>query len=262
MTDYASDGVNLNATSGVAPTVTLPSAGAEFTGIAFKTSLGSYTPPVLPMSVVNYTAVQTSLNCSPSCSFSIPSTGSGNLLYLEAGSSTKISSVSGGGSWIVPSGCQLTVPGSTGGSLSCAYVLSSVAGASSVNVTMAGTGPTAFALWEVASSSGPFSLDNLGAAQRAGSPVLTVQGVPLTLSGSNDVIFQSAWISGGTNAISLYPGPENPNGQAIFFYSTATSANAGSAALLNTTNGTAPIWINGGTNSAGTGVTGIAFKAP
>jgi hypothetical protein len=262
MTDYASDGINLNATNGLAPTITLPSAGADFTGIAFKTSLGSYTPPSLSMSVVNYTAVQTGINCSPSCSFSIPSTGSGNLLYLEAGSSTKISSVSGGGSWTVPSGCQLTVPGSTGGSLSCAYVLSSVAGASTVNVTMAGTGPTAFALWEVASSSGPFSFDAIGSAQRAGSPVITVQGVPLTLSGSNDVIFQSAWISGGTNAISLYPGPENPNGQAILFYSTATSANAGSAALLNTTNGTAPIWINGGTNSAGNGVTGVAFSTP
>jgi hypothetical protein len=127
---------------------------------------------------------------------------------------------------------------------------------------MSGTGPTAFAMWEIASTNGAFSFDTSGNAQRAGSPTLNVQGIPLPVSGSNDVIFQSAWISGGTNAISLYPGPENPNGQAILFYSTATSANAGSAALLNTTNGTAPIWINGGTNSAGTGVTGIAFKAP
>jgi hypothetical protein len=262
MTDYSSNAVNLNATSGTPPTITLSSAGADFSGIAFRTNLGSYTPPSQPMSVVNYTAVQTALNCNPSCSFRVPAIGTGHLLYLEAGSSKFISSASGGGTWTVPSGCQIAVPGSTGGSLSCAYVLSSTSGATTINVTMNGSGPTAFAMWEIASTGGPFNLDALGTAQRAGSPALDITGVPLSLSGPNDVIFQSAWISGGTNDISLYPGPMEPNGQSILFYSQSSpqSANAGSAALLNTTNGTAPIWINGGTNSAGTGVSGVAFK--
>jgi hypothetical protein len=264
LTDYASDGINLNATSGIAPTITLPSAGADFTGIAFKTNLGSYTPPSGSISVVNYTSnTQAGITCNPSCSFSVPSTGSGHLLYLQGGASSFISSVSGGGTWVVPSGCRIAIPGSTGGSLSCAYVLSSTSGAVTVNVTMQSGGPAAFALWEIASAGSQFSLDNLGTAQRPGSPNLTVPGVALVLSGTNDVIFQSAWISGGSNAISLYPGPENPDGQGTFFYSNNTGLNnAGSAVLLNTTNGTAPIWMNGGTNSAGTGVTGIAFSAP
>lgn len=263
MTDYASDGINLNATSGAPPTVTVPTPGGDFSAIAFKTSLGSYTPPSLPMSVVSYTQVL-GANCTPSCSFTIPTTGSGRLLYVESSnlSSVFISSVSGAGtSWVVPTAantCRISV---SGGSLSCAYELSSSAGATSLTVSMTGTASTYFAVWEIASTTGPFTFDAEGSAQRGGSPNVTVQGIGLTLSGTNDVIFQSAFIPGGTNAVSLYPHPLNANGQGTEFFSNASNggANAANAALLNTTNGTAPLWINGGNNSV-TAATGVAFR--
>jgi hypothetical protein len=257
VTDYASNGINLNATSGTAPTLTLPRAGADFSAIAFKTSLGSYTPPTLVMSVVHYTQVL-GANCAPSCTLTIPATGTGNLLYVESSdlSSTFISSISGAGTqWVVPTGsntCRLSV---TGGSLSCAYELASVSGATALSVTMTGGASTNFAIWEIASTAGAFSFDAQGSANRGGSPNVNAAGVALALNGTNDVIFQSAFIPGGTNAVTLYPQPENASSCAAI---ACVGGNASNVALLNSTNGTAPLWINGGNNTA-IGVTGVAF---
>lgn len=248
------EGLYLNATSGAAPTVSVSSPGAVVHAIAFKSSLGTFSPPAQPISVVNFTAPQ-GVNCNPSCSLTIPSTGSGHLLYIEAGdlTSSRITSVSGGGTWVTPSGsntCQITL--SSANALSCGYVLSSTAGATSLSVTMTGSTNASFAIWEVDTTSGPFAFDAQGSGTN--SPSYNPSGVALSLTGTNDVIFQSIYVPGGTSSVSFYPMPRIP-GQGTQFFNNEASC----AARLNTADGAAPLWADEQNNA--TAVTGIAFKA-
>lgn len=170
--------------------------------------------------------------------------------------SGRISSINGGGAWVVPTGsntCQITLSG--GYALSCGYVLSSNAGVVSLSVTMSGNTNASFAIWELASASGPFSFDVEGAATN--NPSFDPSGVALALSGSNDVIFQSAFVPGGTSSVSFYPMPRvPPGGQGAMFM----NANAASVVLLNTANGAAPLWVNQQNNA--TVVSAVAFSTP
>jgi hypothetical protein len=251
------EGLLLNATNGAAPTATVSGTGAVTNAIAFKSTAGSYSPPPQPMSVVNYTVNTLGINCSPNCSIPIPSTGSGHLLYMEMANITGnfISSVSGGGTWAVPTGansCRISMVLSGNDALSCAYVLSSTSGVTSLNVTMNGNANnTYFAIWEIASTSGAFSFDTQGSATNSASP--NPSGVTLSLTGANDVIFQSIFVPGGSSSVGFYPMPRIP-GQATQFYNNQ----AASAVLLNTRDGAAPLWID--QQNQATVVTGVAFK--
>lgn len=199
------------------------------------------------------------LNCAPSCSLTVPSTGSGHLLYLEAANSSGVflSSVSGGGTWVVPASCQIKGGQASGNALSCAYVLSSSSTpVTAINMTMAGNANTMFAFFEVASSSGQFAFDTSGSATNAAS--LNPSGASLTLSqGATDVVFQSIFVFGGTSSLSYFPdvracrsgcGPGFWNGEAA------------SDAILNVTSATlhTPQFANQQNNS--TVVSGVAFK--
>jgi hypothetical protein len=246
------EGLFLNATSGAAPTVKVSGTGAVVHAIAFKSSLGTFSSPTLPMSVVNFTNIN--VNCAPNCSLTIPSTSAGNLLYLQAGNihSSHISSVSGGGTWVIPSGantCQITLGGSD--ALSCGYVSSGTAGATSLSVTMSGSGAESFAVWEVTSSTGPFAFDTQGSAQNSAS--FSPKGVALSLTGTNDAIFQSIFVPGGTSSVSFYPQPRIP-GQATQFFNNE----AANAVLLNTAIGVQPVWEN--QQNSATVVAGVAFR--
>ena len=228
-------------------------AAAGFAAIAFKSSLGIFSGPQRKMTAVNYVNTN-GINCSPSCSLTIPATGSGNLLYLEAAdlNGAHISSVSGAGAWVVPTGtntCRNTIGGDA---LSCAYVLSTTAGVTSLNITMTGSGSTSFAVTEVSPQGGAFSLDVQGSTQNAAS--YNPSGQPLTLSGADDVIFQTIFIPGGTTAVTYYPEPRSSPAQAQMFFNN----NAGFAVLLDATTGVVPEWANQQNNA--TLVTGIAFK--
>lgn len=260
------DGVHLNATAGTeaAPTVTVRpgSTGAVFSAIAFKSSLASFSPPSPgPMSLVSFADPDPAhglngLNCAPSCSLTVPATGSGHLLYLEAANTSGVflGSVSGGGTWVVPASCQIKGGQSSGNALSCAYVLSS-SSTTSINITMAGSANTNFAFYEVATTTGSFAFDTSATATNAASS--NPSGVSLTLaSGETDVVFQSISVFGGTSSVSYYPfvrgcssgcGPQFWNGQAA------------SNAILNVS-GSAPTpqWANQQNNS--TVVSGVAFK--
>lgn len=250
--DMASNGIGLNVSSGTAPTVTVQSpGGGVFTTLAFKSTAGIFTPTAAQLSMVSFTN-PTGVSCSPSCSLSVPSTGSGHLLYVEAGdlSSNRISSISGGGTWAIPSGantCQITLSGSD--ALSCAYALSSTAGATSLHVTMTGTCNCSFTIWEVATTTGVFALDAQGSTTNSAS--FYPHGQTLTLSGSNDVIFQAIFVPGGTSGDTLYPYTSQ---NSINFFNT----NAAVVARLNTNDGTAPIFVDQQNNA--TAVSGIAFK--
>jgi len=253
ITDIFGNGWGLNVSSGAAPTAKVQNAGADIIGIAFKSSL-SFTPPATPISLVNFTIAQT-LNCNSSCSITIPSTGSGNLLYIEAADLTSnfISSISGGGTWVIPSSantCRISL--SPGDALSCAYVLSSTSGTTSLSVTMTGTANASFAVAELASSSGPFSLDVQGSTTNA--PSLNPKGQALTLTGGEDAIFQAIFQPGGTSGDTRYPLATTASTSSINFMNNS----AGMAMLLNTANGAPPSWVNQQNNT--TTVTGVAFK--
>jgi hypothetical protein len=103
-------------------------------------------------------------------------------------------------------------------------------------------------MWEIATISGSFALDAQGSATVAAS--FRPKGQALTLSGSNDVIFQAIFVPGGTSGVTLYPYSSSSTN----FFNT----NAGVVARLNTTDGTAPLWVNEQNNA--TVVSGVAFK--
>lgn len=263
------DGIHVNAPAGseAAPAVNvLPSAtGAVFSAIAFKSSAGSFTPPAPgPMKLVSFVDPDPSqglngLNCAPSCSLTVPSTGSGHLLYLEAANTSGVflGSVSGGGTWVVPSSCQIKGGQSSGNSLSCAYVLSSSSTpVTSINITMAGNANTQFAFYEVATTSGTFALDTANTATNAAST--SPSGASLSLSqGVTDAVFQSISVFGGTSSVSYFPnvrgcqsgcGPQFWNGQAA------------SDVILNVS-GSVPTPKYSNQQNNATVVSGIAFKA-
>jgi len=245
------DGLYLNANSGTAPTVTVrtPANGATFVAIAFKSTAGGFSPPPNTMSVVNYASTGGgNIGCTPTCSLPVPSIAAGHLLYLQSATlnGTHITSTSGGGTWVVPSGCQVAIP-STSDVLSCAYVLSSTAGATSVNITMSGSSAVGFAFWEVSTTGGSFAFDVVGSATNTAST--SPGGVTLTLNGNNDAIFQAAFVPGGSSGVTWYP---LPNGFTFF------GNNALQATLLNAASAPRPFWVNQQNNA--TAVTGIAFR--
>ncbi|HKW64884.1 MAG TPA: hypothetical protein VJN89_20180 [Candidatus Acidoferrum sp.] len=200
----------------------------------------------------------TGLNCAPSCSLTVPATGLGHLLYLEAANTSGVflGGVSGGGAWVVPASCQIKGGQAAGNALSCAYVLSgSSTPVTSINITMAGNANTMFAYYEVATSSGAFSFDTSGSATNPAS--LNPSGVSLTLSqGATDVVFQSIFVFGGTSSVSYFPyvrgcssgcGPQFWNGQAA------------SDAILNVS-GSAPTPKFANQQNNSTVVSAMAFK--
>jgi hypothetical protein len=246
----------LNAPSGAlsAPplTVKTPANGFALGAIAFTSTLGSFTAPSTSMSLVNSTATHsTSLSCNPGCTLNIPSPaiGAGHLLYLESDnlSGPHISSVSGGGTWVAPAGCISTIP-STSHTISCAYVLSSTAGATSLSITMSGNATTAFGFSEIATTGAAFTLDAVANATNSAS--FSPGGILLTLSGTNDAIFQSIAVAGGTSGASWYPLSNDWE---------FSQNNAASAFLLNAPSSLKPFYAN--EQNSVTAVAAIAFSS-
>lgn len=259
------DGLHLNAAAGTetAPVVNVNGTGAVFSAIAFKSSIGDFVPAALgPISLVQFVDPDpasgvTGLNCAPSCTLTVAATGTSHLLYLEAAdiATTFISSVSGGGTWVVPASCRINGGQATANALSCAYVLASTPGATSINITMTGSANTQFAFFELATSVGQFAFETSGTATNAAT--LNPSGVTLSLNPNTTyALFQSIFVFGGTSSLSYYPylracrsgcGPGFWNGEAA------------SDAFLNATNTTpVPRYSNQQNNS--TVVSGVAFK--
>jgi hypothetical protein len=104
-----------------------------------------------------------------------------------------------------------------------------------------------YEIWDIHRTSGSFALDTQNSATF--SAANEVQGVPLTLSGANDVIFNAIINQGGINNVQYFPIPLSMG----WFLGYNTSG----FALLNTTNGTAPWYATNG--QAGADFS-IAFK--
>lgn len=210
ITDWNGAGIGLNIAPGTAtPSKTfLNASNPSFFAIAFKSSLGTFSVPARQYSLLNQT--KSSANCT-NCTVPV-STGTGHLLFVQAASQNGafIQSVSGGGSgWVVPSGansCRIAgaIAGVSAASSSCAYLLSSTAGASSLAVTMSGGGQVNLGVWEISSSTGTFSFDAQGSFYIATTSAFYDNGPALSLS-ANDVVFQSSWIQGGSLGPTNYP---------------------------------------------------------
>jgi len=270
--------INVNATSGAAPTINYELFNGSpisptLMAIAFKSSAGVFTPPsyLSQNSIVQFSSPPTNPAnltpfCNPTCNLTLPqATGAGHLLFVMATnlSNDHIVSVSGGGTWVIPSGantCQAnwSLVQASGAVISCAYVLSSTAGATSVSVTLNGSASSGLAVWEIASNTGlPWTLDTQGSRMN-GTNNFSPPGVALTISGKNDVIFQGAFVPGGSSDASFYPLTyvAHQGVGYILFNETAEQV------LLNS-GPTAPasFWINPQGALQNTGMIAIAFTA-
>jgi hypothetical protein len=257
-------GICTNCTSGTAPTFTAASATImNIVGIAFKTSAGVFTPPTPTFSIANYSqpTLSTAANCSPSCSITIASTGSGHLLFVtewDTNSGSPTLAISG---FTSPGGCH--EGGATGGlTLNCAYLLSSTASVTSLSVTMSSNTSVAyFAVWEISRISGSFSLDTVGCTLNAGNANFLPPGEALTLANTNPhVTFQMIVASGGVDGATFYPLPfANTSGNGTVITNANTSGS--NAVLLNDTVGQTPAWpFPGTTTTTTTDVCGASFQ--
>ncbi len=198
------------------------------------------------------TPVFTSCSSAATCTLTVTSTGAGHLLVITAiqtsGAADFISSVSGGGTWVVPSGAN-TCQGSNAavGAVSCAYVLSSSAGTTSVVITWSGTFAAFATFYEVTYSGGSVAVDKQDTAFNSSSST-SQPGPTLSITGTSDAIFQSITLfTGNVTAI---------DSSYVNFHSYVNFS--GSANILNAASGTGPTWTLSASASAFVGA--IAFK--
>lgn len=258
ITDYNGSAWAMNITDGTAPTVKITGTSGVLSAIAFKT-VASFTPFAQQFTAVNW-GWGNGITCSTSCVVTMNAAiGSSHLLYVQHSDAAggAISSVSGGGSgWVVPSGCHNSASGL---SQSCAYLLSSSGGGSTITINMgAGSASRNFFVWEIASTGGTFLFDALAAQSNAAS--FSPPGPALTVTGSNDVVFEASLVSGGSSSINLYPqthilGNGTCGGFEYFF------CNGQLAMLQNTFSSSVPtpLWVN--QQNTATAVTGVAFSS-
>ena len=107
---------------------------------------------------------------------------------------------------------------------------------------MSASGSYDIAIYEVSKSSGAITLDAQNSMYNS-TTSLTPSGQSLSLSGSDDACFQQIFADGaptgaGAGAVTLYT---YPSGQDLNEFNSGTFGDA-TAALLNTNNGSAPIW--------------------
>lgn len=238
-------GLNVTSAS-TAVTYGQTSGAFQDSAIAFKSSLGSFTPStnLSTFQLVNM-ANNNGLGCNPNCTLTIPSTGSGHLGVLMASTINggHLTAVTGAGTSTIPSGantCQITLSGNANDAFSCAYILSTSAAATSLSITSSSNSTIGFVWFEFSRASGSFALDYQNSQQTATTNDPT--GVATTLTGANgDIVVQAQFCAGGCNAITLYPIGTNISG-----VGPAIDGNSSAVALLNTLNGAAPEWGYGG----------------
>jgi hypothetical protein len=235
-------------------------------GLCFKSSAGIFAGPATPFSMVQVQIANTGTTCNSTCTLSIDPTKAGDLLFLFAGteSSSVLSSVtSGSDTFTVPSGLSSCAKSASSGGqtigLSCAYVLSSHSGDTSLTITMSTNATPGFWFMEVSRLRGSWTLDTQGqtlGALDARIPTTGTNpasylpsGVALTLRGNNDAIFAEFADSGGACGSTLLP---------WIFPQYVLNPDVSGFALLNSMNASAETYCNPQDNT--TFGTKIAFK--
>jgi hypothetical protein len=227
----------------------------SLTGVAFKSSGGSYSPPSKPFSNLALgppTSFLTSPStCSPTCSsIALPITvnTSGALIIVFAqptpgSTQTTLASITDnkGNTYTVPTGastCQ-----QTGGTidLSCGYSVITTTGVTTLTPVMNANTTAYFMYYLISASSGTITLDAQNSSHSSSSSA-TVTGQTLSLSGTVDACFsEMGWAGTGTSPIEtagyLYIGPQGAN---FFGGFSQNNANGGSMISLNQRNGNPP----------------------
>jgi hypothetical protein len=219
---------------------------------------------VQPSSSKTWTLVQHPINAtscnSTSCSITVSSTGSGHLgviwIISQNGTGSSISSVSGGGTWVVPSPGTSACSNNTIGASLCAYNLSLSSGVTSISITTNGfMFDSVIEFLEYSwTGGGSATLDTQSSTAGTGVFNTSWPGQSLTLSGSSDVIVQGISLSDGpcSSITSPYTNP------ADFTASSAGTGWLGIGGSINTSSGSAPTWSCSSTELESTGA--IAFK--
>ena len=270
------NGIALNATGSFTGTAenangSGPQTGyADFMAVAFKSSYGSFT--VSPSAI--WSAVSMALNngagvsCSPTCNFTVGSTAGSKLFvvwvigqpgqYLSSGTL-------GASSLTVPSGagtCQNSLTGV--GSVSCGYILSDPSGQTTLALTMSANATYYLGAYEMAKSGGAAALDaqNSSTSSTASN---TPAGQALTLSGSDDLVFQAIAIASGvTNqciqgvTLIAYPYDAWTNCTGQVYGSSTYNGAVGFA--LNQASAPAPTWSIYDSLTSKSVVAALAFK--
>lgn len=266
--DFIGNMYALDATSAPAYQLTGP-AWYTLNQFAFKSQGGSYSPTAPLFTFVNNHTQDASVMlpgraptvaCSPNCTLTLPNTTStghlGVLLGWNNGGAGTISSVTNGGTWVVPTGastCKQT--GITTAGLSCAYVLASVSGATTLSVTVSTNGNYQFAYFDVSRTGGSNVLDSQNSNFNSGA-LTVIPGQALTITGP-DACFAS-WAftqsSGLEIAQTYYAEPPDSNQW------TEVGIFGAVGILLNVPSGgpTPSIYMQGSATTSAS--TGICFK--
>jgi hypothetical protein len=215
----------INSTTGPAYQITTGGWYA-LSEMSFKLTYGTFTVPSAPFTYANGptppsntwlpTAVTTS-TCNPSCTLTLPATTpSGDLLMLIAapqpGNTGVISSVSSGGTWVVPTGANTCQNTSVIG-MSCAYTLSSSSGATTLSVTMSANASYQFSYTDIHRTSGSFSLSGQNSVSNSSS-LTTITAPSLTVTGPAVCFGEVSWVGTGApyiinNSVYPYPGGQD-----------------------------------------------------
>jgi hypothetical protein len=194
--------------------------------------------------------VTTCTTTSATCDATVASTGTGHLLVVGMTGTINepIVSVSGAGTWSLCASSSCFVIDNSNKSSDLAYCLSSTSGVTTITVTRGSTTSNTWkvAVWEISFTGASVALDTQGTrAQTTNSS--SVVGVALTLTGSNDIIFQL--IKAGATTVNNISSPYTRN---------KTSAESSWASSLDTVSGTAPTWtLNSALRAA---MSALAFK--
>ena len=197
---------NLTGTAEQCSTGTCPDTGhMDFTSIAFKATFTTSPTPTWSLTNAALYSSVAGAACSPSCTITVPSTAGGkgfivwvltNNTFVGAGAYISSGTIGSTG-LTVPAGCQIT---SAVGSISCAYVTSDPSGQTSLSLTMnTGINPAFIGAYEISKGSS-ISLDNLGTTNNSGTAVTLMPGQALSLSGTDDFVFQAVVYTGGGNS--------------------------------------------------------------
>lgn len=194
------------------------------------------------------------------CAVTVTSTTAGNLLVAFGANNTGannlvFSSMTGEGTWTHCSGghvATLNAGSTTFYQVDCAYILSATGGTTSLTWTWsASAGKSTIEIIEVSRTSGSWALDVNGILGDASCT--TCASPTLTLSGSNDYIFQYSGLTASTlSAISgSYTSPAD-------FITSGLNGYAGFAGWNGGTSGASVNWTGSPTDTLPTGA--IAFK--
>lgn len=223
--DYVGNMFALDATSAPAYQVKGPS-WYTLNQFAFKSQGLSYSPTAPLFSWANASTADPSImlpgrattaSCTPSCTLNLLTTTStghlGVLLALHNGGAGAISTVTNGGTWVVPTGASTCKQaGITTLGLSCAYVLNSTSGATTLSVTVSVNGNYQFAYFDDSRSSGSFLLDAQNSTFNAGSSA-TVSAPSVSITGPDVCFVSFAFTQSAGFEVnqSYYPQPRDAN---------------------------------------------------